>query len=191
MNKRENVILDAAVSVFGRYGVKKTTMGDIAEAAGVARQTLYNAYPGKEEVIRAAVRHFGNLTYEAVCDEWSSSTSLEEKLEAFLVIGPLDWYDRVQQSPDTAELIEGLHSAAREEMEAINRRFTEMLRTLFQPHRSQIEAAGMTVEAFADFVFSSAHGAKQSAQSRAEVETRLTTLKQTVLILIGKAVESK
>ncbi len=186
MNEREIMMLDAAVSVFARYGVKKTTMGDIAEAAGVARQTLYNAYPGKGEVIRAAVRHVGATTYDAVCAAWKKADTLEDKLEAFLVIGPLAWYDRVQESPDTAELIEGIHAAAQEEMEALNSRFTTLLEEMFRPHAEPIEAAGMTIETFADFVFTSAHGAKHTAPSRAVVEARLNALKQTVLTLIGK-----
>jgi AcrR family transcriptional regulator len=35
MNDKDNKILSAAYDSFIRYGVKRTTMGDVAQAAGV------------------------------------------------------------------------------------------------------------------------------------------------------------
>lgn len=46
-------ILDAALPVFARYGFHKTTMVDIARAAGISRASLYLAFNSKEEVFRA------------------------------------------------------------------------------------------------------------------------------------------
>ena len=56
MNSRTQNILEAAQIVFARYGVSKTTMSDIAREAGVARQTVYNAFATKNEVLREVVR---------------------------------------------------------------------------------------------------------------------------------------
>lgn len=187
MNPKELQMLRAAISVFARYGVRKTTMSDIAQAAGVSRQTLYNAYPGKEELIRAAVRHIGDQTFQAVKAAWADAGTPREKLQAYLTLGPLAWYDHIQESPDTEELYEGINAAARDELDASHQRFTQLLNELFTPHKGAIEAAGMTVPAFADFVFASAHGAKHGAGSRDVVETRLHMLTQSVLSVIGNA----
>jgi AcrR family transcriptional regulator len=46
-------ILDAALPVFARYGFQKTTMADIARAAGISRASLYLAFNSKEELFRA------------------------------------------------------------------------------------------------------------------------------------------
>ena len=51
MNDKDNKILSAAYDSFIRYGVKRTTMGDVAQAAGVSRPTLYASYPNKEELL--------------------------------------------------------------------------------------------------------------------------------------------
>ena len=48
-------ILDAAYSVFERYGIEDGTMGDIAEAAGVGRATLYRYFAGKDVLLEALV----------------------------------------------------------------------------------------------------------------------------------------
>lgn len=46
-------ILDAALPVFVRYGFQKTSMADIAKAAGLSRASLYLAFSNKEELFRA------------------------------------------------------------------------------------------------------------------------------------------
>ncbi|WP_378940900.1 TetR/AcrR family transcriptional regulator [Mesorhizobium sp. ANAO-SY3R2] len=46
-------ILDAALPVFIRYGFRKTSMADIAQAAGISRASLYLAFSNKEQLFRA------------------------------------------------------------------------------------------------------------------------------------------
>lgn len=50
--KRQH-ILDAALAVFCRYGYRKTSMLDIAQAAGMSRAALYLHFRNKEDVFRA------------------------------------------------------------------------------------------------------------------------------------------
>jgi len=46
-------ILDAALPVFVRFGFRKTSMADIARAAGISRASLYLSFNSKEELFRA------------------------------------------------------------------------------------------------------------------------------------------
>jgi AcrR family transcriptional regulator len=56
---REAAILDAATGVFRRYGFKKTSMDDLARAAGLSRQGLYLHFSTKEALFKAtALRVF-------------------------------------------------------------------------------------------------------------------------------------
>jgi AcrR family transcriptional regulator len=41
--------LDAAVELVARWGVAKTTLGDVAKTAGMSRATLYRAFPGGKD----------------------------------------------------------------------------------------------------------------------------------------------
>jgi len=54
---RRDAILDAATSVFSRYGFKKTSMDDVARAAGLSRQGLYLHFATKEALFQAALLH--------------------------------------------------------------------------------------------------------------------------------------
>lgn len=86
---RQSALLDAAVGVFARYGFRKTSMDQVAHAAGVSRQGLYLQFANKEALFRKAVEHTLNrqlnaavtalsrpddsleLRLIAACDEWS------------------------------------------------------------------------------------------------------------------------
>ena len=46
-------IITAAVSLFNRHGLEAVTMEQIAEAADVARGTLYNYFPSREAIVNA------------------------------------------------------------------------------------------------------------------------------------------
>ncbi len=52
-DERQQQILDAASAVIIRLGYDKTTMSDIAEAAGASRRTVYQYFNGKEELFEA------------------------------------------------------------------------------------------------------------------------------------------
>ena len=52
-DQKSEAILDAALPVFVRHGFRKTSMADIARAAGMSRAALYLSFSNKEELFRA------------------------------------------------------------------------------------------------------------------------------------------
>jgi AcrR family transcriptional regulator len=50
-----DAILDAAERLIGALGYSKTTVGDIAQAAGVGKRTVYVHFPSKEEVVLCTI----------------------------------------------------------------------------------------------------------------------------------------
>ncbi|MET0364476.1 MAG: helix-turn-helix domain-containing protein [Sphingobium sp.] len=44
-------IVEAARTCFERYGIRKTTIEDIATAAGVSRPTVYKHFPSKQQIV--------------------------------------------------------------------------------------------------------------------------------------------
>jgi len=183
MSARNIKILEAAGQLFARYGVSKTTMNDIARDAGVARQTLYNAYPSKDEVLRAVIRLDIEETHRAVVTAWDEAGGLGEKLDIFFNAGPLKWYDMVQSSPDMAELFDGLHKVAKVELDQAAALWTASFAdALAKEGVSEARRDGL-----ADFIYSTSGNAKYNAQDRTVVETRLAMLKASVLALTNGA----
>jgi AcrR family transcriptional regulator len=55
---RRELILSAAIPVFGRLGFKKTTVDDLAEGAQISKQGLYLHFTSKEHVFLAAMQKY-------------------------------------------------------------------------------------------------------------------------------------
>src|SRR5437588_12373184 len=91
---RRQEILDAAVKVFKDKGVSKSTVADIAEAAGVAKGTVY-LYFGSKEHLLAALRdrhvdellaHVSDLLSQAgQGDWWSLVDTTIESMADFMI----------------------------------------------------------------------------------------------------------
>jgi AcrR family transcriptional regulator len=73
-------ILDEAQKLFRHFGWAKTTMEDIAKAAGKGKSTLYYYYKSKEEIFDAVVTREMEEVFRLLRDEVGKVESAEEKL---------------------------------------------------------------------------------------------------------------
>src|SRR5476649_2745087 len=76
-------ILKEAQKLFQQFGVKKTTMEDIAKAIGKGKSTLYYYYCSKEEIFDAVVLKETGEVFNCVKLAVERAGSAEEKLKAF------------------------------------------------------------------------------------------------------------
>src|SRR5579872_3887574 len=64
----EERILVAALGLIGRQGVQRLGMAQVADAAGVARGTLYRYFPSRDHVLAAAA-DYDEVRFRAGLDE--------------------------------------------------------------------------------------------------------------------------
>jgi AcrR family transcriptional regulator len=76
-------ILKEAQKLFQQFGVKKTTMEDIAKAMGKGKSTLYYYYCSKEEIFDAVILKEMDEVFNRVKMAVEKAVSAEEKLKAF------------------------------------------------------------------------------------------------------------
>jgi AcrR family transcriptional regulator len=80
-------ILDAALPVFVRFGFRKTSMADIARAAGISRASLYLSFSSKEDLFRAGSARAHTRTMEeveaALAGQGSALGRIEKAITAF------------------------------------------------------------------------------------------------------------
>src|SRR6201982_60680 len=55
---KKELILNAAIPVFGKSGFKKTSIEDLADAADISKQGLYLHFSSKEEIFKAAMQKY-------------------------------------------------------------------------------------------------------------------------------------
>ena len=74
-------ILQVALTTFLRYGFKKTSMDDIAKAAGITRQGLYFHFQNKDELFAASVKKsLRDSMQAAIAALDDDGSSLENKI---------------------------------------------------------------------------------------------------------------
>jgi AcrR family transcriptional regulator len=83
-NPTEERILIAALGLIGRQGVQRLGMAQIADAAGLARGTLYRYFPSRDQVLAAAA-DYDEVRFRAGLDEVLASVQApEERIRAFV-----------------------------------------------------------------------------------------------------------
>lgn len=79
-------ILAAARECFERFGIRKTTIGDIAEAAGVSRPTVYKNFASKEAILDTiSIVEIGRV-HEALRKRLRRHAAFEERLTEILLV---------------------------------------------------------------------------------------------------------
>ena len=179
MLARKSTILDAAFLVFSRYGYKRSTMNDIASEAGVARQTLYNAFANKETILRAIIRQMTDAMLSDLERVASEGCSLDEAIEMIFNHTARIPFDTIKSSPHAQELIDGFHAAAQEELQAGCEKKVEAVTKLLSRFGT-VSIPGASAEQIARLTVVSALLVPKKASDSDELEAFLSTLKALV-----------
>ena len=84
-------ILDEARRLFQQYGLKKTTMDDIALASGKAKSTLYYYFKNKDEVIDSVINYEIVNLRQYVKKAVDKQENMHNKIKTYV----LDFYSEV------------------------------------------------------------------------------------------------
>ena len=121
---RKQTILTAAGDVFARYGFKRCSMEDIAEAAGMSRPALYQHFRNKTEIFRAASEAMQQTAIDEaeVIANADAPEALADRLAAMLVAYKRPAWAKITQTPHGQEMMD-LNAAIAEDVtqDAISR----------------------------------------------------------------------
>lgn len=78
-------IIQKAQQLFKKYGLKKTTMDEIAEACGKAKSTLYHYFKNKEQIFDEVVHAELTALRVIVKDKVESKKTISEKLSTYFL----------------------------------------------------------------------------------------------------------
>ena len=77
-------IIDAARTVFAKYGYKKTTMDDIALSAQKGKSSIYYYFKSKEEIFEAVVETESRLLFDDIIKKVNLPISAKEKFRIYV-----------------------------------------------------------------------------------------------------------
>jgi AcrR family transcriptional regulator len=172
---RLSALLDAAVGVFARYGYRKTSMDDVARAAGVSRQGLYLSFANKEELFRRALEH--SLSDQLACAITALSRA-QDSLEIRIIAACKEWSGRFVGSlgADAADLMCAGTSLAGATLAEYEWQFEEALANAINatPVADRCAAAGLNIADFARALHATARGLKQSCKTQEDFVKTMT-----------------
>jgi AcrR family transcriptional regulator len=174
-DSRQSAVLDAAVSIFARFGYRKTSMDDVARAAGVSRQGLYLSFANKEELFRRALEH--SLSDQLACAITSLSRA-QDSLETRIIAACKEWSGRFVGSlgVDAADLMCASTSLAGATLAEYEWQFEEALANAIggTPVAERCAAAGLNIADFARALHATARGLKQACKTQEDFAKAMT-----------------
>jgi AcrR family transcriptional regulator len=181
MLNRQKTIIASAAQVFTRYGVKRATMNDIASEAGVARQTLYNAFANKDAILRGIIDDHIEETCASISEHVTGNGTLEDGLELAFDHFARKPFEILRNTPHGGEIMEALEDAAGDEMIESKKRFRHAVSQMLSAHITKTTQSELSASSLADFIVLSAMGHKAKATDRDHLEDLLATLKAVII----------
>lgn len=149
-------LVDVAIDMFTRYGVKKTSIEDVARAAGIAKGSVYLEFRSKEDLFRAAAERVAQQLLDAAAVAADGEGPLLERVTAVLVAKFWRLYTLVHARPHAAELIGAKDAVAHDIFSRADDRYRKLLIKALRgawPRRAKYHPT-----AIADILLRAAHG---------------------------------
>jgi AcrR family transcriptional regulator len=81
----KNRIIEVAQDIFKRYGFRKSTMDEIAAAAGKGKSTLYHYFKSKEEVFAAVIEKESNTMFKELNKIITANIDSKSKIKKYII----------------------------------------------------------------------------------------------------------
>lgn len=171
---RQKSLLDASLTVFLRYGFRKTSMEEVARAARISRQGLYLHFKTKEELFRATVRHFlSTMLEDARAKLEDEARPLQERLGG--AFGALLGRFVGMVGGDAEDLNAASNALVGTLIAEHEQRFVELIAKSLRSAGvlAAYKSAGVSARQLAETLYATARGLKHSAHSRSEFDERM------------------
>ena len=189
-NAKKSTVLDAAADVFAQYGFKRTTMNDIATAAGISRPALYLMFENKEHLFKELAAHRIEIALKearaVLVKKQPITTRFIEGIKTF----ERTYTEPVASSPHGDELIDvnanlasGIMIEGRSSLVAA---LVKELKKADQSGEVNFQNNPLSHKAFVDLLLSSIGGVKKSSVSKAEYRKKTQQVIEVFLKTINK-----
>ena len=174
---QREAILVAATTAFLRYGFKKTSMDDVARAAGVSRQGLYLYFDTKDLLFREALQYLvSHMISTARSVAEGKNLSLRDRLLG--VFEAVHGSAFQSASPEHAfELLQSAQSADGALLVQLDRDLMGIVATLLAEAGAadRWEEAGVTVAELSEQLLMTAKGVKASVDTLTAYREKMLT----------------
>jgi AcrR family transcriptional regulator len=161
---KRNAIVMAGLQLFTQYGYRKTSIDDIAEAAQVAKRTVYLNFKNKAAVFLAILEYLADqVRQRCAAAEAANGTAVDRLtglLDAYFGMG----FELFSKSAHMPELAETFSNLAQSNIRDLNMEYEKwlerFLRSLERTREIGGPPQGLTVEKIVYILVRAAEGAK-------------------------------
>lgn len=183
MTETKVKIIGAALDAFSRYGIRRVSMGDVAEAAEVSRQTLYAHYKNKDELCAAAMRHAIDVLLEKLEDDWAATSEIEPKLDAYFEHCVIVPFQMLVKHPDLRDIQVGVGKVTKDVAKELEGQKVDLLARQLVPIEDKLANNGSSSADLAEYIVRTTTDLKYSLDTQEDLERHLRILKAAVLAL--------
>lgn len=176
---KEDRLVETATALFSRYGVRATSMEQIAREAGVAKATAYAYFRDKDDVFRAVCERVARDIVVRAQQAADDAAAQDDDPQAALAAALSSKYQRIFElvyaSPHAAEILASTDQVAtaalRASEENMERLLATPLRHVLPPKEARRHAA---------LLVAAAEGITRKVKSVAQVDSELRRLVQLI-----------
>jgi AcrR family transcriptional regulator len=180
---KPNAIVLAGLKLFTQYGYRKTSIDDIANAAQVAKRTVYLHFENKAAVFLAILEYLGDQVLQRCAAAESAGGTAVDRLTGLLDAYYGMAFELFNKSEHMPELQETFSTLARARIADLNTeyegRLARFLRSLQKTGAIGGPPQGLTVEQIVHILVRAAEGVKHDPElqgDRKALERRLREL---------------
>ena len=182
IENKENHITDAAHAAFLRFGFKRTTMGDIAEAGHMSRPAVYLVFANKEEVFKAVIRKMNQSALIEIEQGLKRHSSLRTQLLFAFEVWTIKPFDMILHSADAKELIHCAYDLATDVLEESGTAFEALLMTIIDTYRKK-STTKLSTKKLAHILRGAARGFKELAKDSHELRQMISDFIELIITL--------
>ena len=176
-DKKREAVFEAAAGIFSKYGFRRTSMSDIAEAVGISRPALYLMFDNKESLFRELAAFRQNQAIDEAIVGLGGEEPLSERFIGAVLTYERVFYEPVAQSPHGAELMDINQSIAADAMKVGRDRLVGHLAVAVEEAEARGEVTlgpiQLTPRAYVELFMASINGVKKTATSNKDFRRRL------------------
>ena len=192
-NAKRQAILNAAHDQFSQYGLRKTSMDDIARSLDISRASLYSYFENKDEIFRCVSIsiHECALNRARALLQNSEIHDLTERVAGALLARHGPFQRAVVESQHGAELYDEYSRLCGDVVTQFHERFESMLaselRSAARRGEIDLKRSGLTGANAAELLNLAAAGLKRGAHDLKSFETRVWRLTKVLIAGLNPA----
>ena len=176
MENKDILIAQAAMQQLSKFGLRKTTMQDVADAAEISRQTLYNCVPNKDALLRLVARFYFNDNIHRCETALRAAKDLQNAFEILIDHFVVEPWRTVKSMPEAEEFELASSGIIAEEVRLAVQKKSIIIKDTIVRLAAPADIADQQAEEIANLFCVTADGIKGAADSEKQLSSLCKTM---------------